>query len=170
MRNPCLDLHSTIQEHFEFLLSERGYVAVSEDAGGGNGCAIVMEGNSIRVKFYTAQDEPLNVLVGDASAPLGWAEDVNGVKKWHYLTGIAGYLEGDLAIGERVAQMSREEWSRERRNEPKRLSSLLRGHIVEIERLFSDGEFDLIRDDYDHYRQAADVRTRAALEAKAGRR
>ena len=170
MRDPCFELQSIVQEHFGFLLAERGYVILNEDTNGGSGCAIVLEGNSIRVKLYTARDEPLNVLVGDSYAPLGWAEKVDGERKWHYLTGIAGYLEGDLGVGERVVLMSKEEWTRERGKEPHRLSTLLKAHIGEIERLFAKREFDLIRDDYEHYRKAADARTRAALESRTGDR
>ena len=65
--------------------------------------------------------------------------------------------------------MSKEEWTRERGKEPHKLSVLLMAHIGEIESLFVNGKFDLIRDDYDHYRKAADARTRAALESRSGK-
>jgi len=169
MKDPCHLLEAIVHEHFEFLLKERGYVILNEDSGHRDGCLIVLEGNSLRLKFLSARDEPLNVLVGDTSAPAGWADEVDGERKWHYLRGIAGYLDGDLATGVRVLSMSNEEWTEGREKAPHNLSSMLKAHIGDIENLFAGGGFDRVKADYEQYRKAADARTRAALESRAGR-
>lgn len=165
MKSPCAKLKNTVEQHFPFL-AEGGYRIAYESEWGGDGCVVGLEGRSIRIKFYTARDEDLNILVGDGSAPFEGGTGKDGDAGWYYLRGIAGYIDLDLSIGERFVTMASEDRSRERVDQATNLARLVEDHLEGIEKLFAAG-FENVRRDYEQYNAAVAARTRAAYEARA---
>jgi hypothetical protein len=156
-----------VEGEFKFLLEGNMYVEAHTEPGKVSGCVVILEGQHLRIRFQATRDEDLNIMVGDRVAPLGWAEELKGKRVWYYLRGIVGYLSRDLGIGERAVNMTREELAEARANAASNLSKLLEDHLKAIEDLFSEGQFDHRRGDYEEYLRQADERTRAAYERRA---
>jgi len=159
----CSELKDVIADLFAFL-ANGGYRTVYEDERGTDGCVVGLEGHSIRIKFYTARDERLNILVGSGTALFDVGTGKDGDAGWYYIRGIAGYLDHDLSIGERFASRSYKEWSGEQDDQESNLARLLEGHIDGIERIFAAG-FEKERSKYEQYITAVDARTRSAYES-----
>lgn len=160
--DPCAYLQRLIDGEFGFLTQGGEYVQIHVEPGQKSGCFVIFDGASIRVRLQTARDERLNVLIGDTRAPLGAREVIGGRRVWHYLTGIAAYIDKDLRFGEKRVNMTRQEVEEARRTSVSGYSLMLSNYLERIEALFADARFDEQRDDYEEFLREAGKRTRAA--------
>jgi hypothetical protein len=167
MTDACGRLKEAIQKHFGFLAG-RGFRVEYEAEWGVDGCVIGLEGLRMRMKFYTARDEALNILVGDLAAEFDRGSGRDGDAGWFYIRPIAGFVDQDLSIGERFASRTSQEVVDGWRGQAEELARLVQGHLDEIERMFSMG-FERELRNYRLYSEAVDARTRAAYEARAAK-
>ena len=164
---PCERLRTVLEKHFPFLTPD-GFRVAYESEWGADGCVIGFEGRAVRVKFYTASDEFLNILVGEEASPFDRTTGKDGDEGWYFIRGIVAFIDQDLSVGERFATKTAEEILREPDRQASELAQLLATHLDEIVRLFAGG-FDGERRAYEVFSKAANARTRAAYEAAARR-
>lgn len=165
--DPCAYLQRLIDAEFGFLTQGGEYVPIHIEQGQKSGCFVIFEGGGIRVRLQTARDERLNVLIGDTRAPLGAKEVIGDRRVWHYLTGIAAYIDKDLRFGEKRVNMTRQEVEEARRTSVNKYSLMLSNYLERIEALFADGRFDELRGDYEEFLRTAGERTRAAYASRS---
>lgn len=165
MSRPCADVRGAINVHFPFL-ADRGYRVIYEKDHGGGGCEIVLQGERLQIKLYSAPDEEMNLLVGSRSAQPEGGTGRDGDGGWYYLRGLVGFLDRDLTGGVRIALMTDDEWKESRANQVKDLSVLLSRNIGQIETLFSERLTEDFRRDYMAYTKDAARRTQAAYRSR----
>jgi hypothetical protein len=166
-RDVCKEFVNDILEHLDSLFRKRGFLIIRIDLSERKDrCLVILKSELFQIKLYSAPDE-INVLIGTLSAPLTWAHDQDGEKAWYFIRAIVNFLRGDYPTPDWPRKVSWSDMTLDRQMDE--MSEMLLTYYEGIEDLFSHGNFEKRRSEYEAYSEVLSEKIRREYEEFARR-